>query len=80
MQEQTDLIASLKAELEKSKICVYEEKQTQKKLEKDTELATAELKDIQRAERLVRVDLEQITKQVYMTVKVWKYKIHTISI
>ena len=46
------------------KLKVYEEQSVQKKLEIDVEKVKAELIDVQRAERMVRVDMEQASKKV----------------
>ena len=64
MQDQQELITQLKQELEKSKLSLYEEKNVQKKISSEVDQVKAELLDIQRAERVVRVDLEQATKRV----------------
>ncbi|KAK3104566.1 hypothetical protein FSP39_005088 [Pinctada imbricata] len=64
MQDQQELITQLKQELEKSKLSLYEEKNVQKKIQSEVDGAKAELIDLQRAERVVRVDLEQATKRL----------------
>ena len=48
------------------KLKIYEEQSVQKKLEVDVEKVKAELLDVQRAERMVRVDMEQASKKVNM--------------
>lgn len=58
------MIDGLKEELQKSKTSIFEDKDLLKKLSNDVEISKAELLDVQRAERVVRVDLEQATKQV----------------
>lgn len=58
------MINSLKQELDKFKLTIYEEKDIQKKLQAEADQAKSEAQDMQRAERLVRVDLEQATKRV----------------
>jgi len=40
--------------------------QVQKKVEADLELSKAQFHDMERAERLVRVDLEQTSKKVFI--------------
>lgn len=64
MQEQEELINTLKQELEKSKVSIFDEKSQQKKLETQIDQLKSELSDIQRTERVVRIDLEQATKRV----------------
>lgn len=64
VQEQTDLVAALRDELEKSKASFLSEKDAQKKILADLEAAKAQVHDIQRSERVVRVDLEQSQKRV----------------
>lgn len=46
------------------KLKVYEEQSCQKKLEVDIEKVKSELVDVQRADRMVRVDMEQLSKKV----------------
>jgi len=58
------LINKLKEELEKTKLSVFEEKQLQKKQQIEADQISAELKDMQRTERQVRVDMEQATNRV----------------
>lgn len=64
MQEQEELINTLKQELEKSKVSIFDEKSQQKKLETQIDQLKSELSDIQRTERVVRIDLEQATKRL----------------
>lgn len=64
MQEQEELINTLKQELEKSKVNIFDEKSQQKKLETQIDQLKSELSDVQRTERVVRIDLEQATKRV----------------
>ena len=64
MQEQEELISTLKQELEKSKVSIFDEKSQQKKLETQIDQLKSELSDVQRTERVVRIDLEQATKRV----------------
>lgn len=64
MQEQEELINTLKQELEKSKVSIFDEKSQQKKLETQIDQLKSELSDVQRTERVVRIDLEQATKRV----------------
>lgn len=64
MQEQEELISTLKQELEKSKVSIFDEKSLQKKLETQIDQLKSELSDVQRTERVVRIDLEQATKRV----------------
>ncbi|KAJ8320668.1 hypothetical protein KUTeg_002255 [Tegillarca granosa] len=45
-------------------LTIYEEKDIQKKLQAEADQAKSEAQDMQRAERLVRVDLEQATKRL----------------
>ncbi|XP_022340674.2 forkhead-associated domain-containing protein 1-like isoform X1 [Crassostrea virginica] len=64
MQEQEELISTLKQELEKSKVSIFDEKSLQKKLETQIDQLKSELSDVQRTERVVRIDLEQATKRL----------------
>ncbi|XP_048767224.2 forkhead-associated domain-containing protein 1-like isoform X2 [Ostrea edulis] len=64
MQEQQELINTLKQELEKSKVSIFDEKSQQKKLETQIDQLKSELSDVQRTERVVRIDLEQATKRL----------------
>lgn len=64
VQEQQELIDSLREELEKTKSSLFQEKDVQRKLQSSIDEAKAQAQDLERAERLVRVDLEQITKKV----------------
>lgn len=64
LHDQNEVINSLKQELDKFKLTIYEEKDIQKKLQAEADQAKSEAQDMQRAERLVRVDLEQATKRV----------------
>ncbi|XP_059145230.1 forkhead-associated domain-containing protein 1-like [Physella acuta] len=63
VQEQTDLVAALREELDKSKASFLSEKEAQKKILADLEAAKVQVHDIQRSERVVRVDLEQSQKR-----------------
>lgn len=79
MQEQEELINTLKQELEKSKVSIFDEKSQQKKLETQIDQLKSELSDIQRTERVVRIDLEQATKRVGLlspTLPMFYYILH----
>ncbi|XP_060586593.1 forkhead-associated domain-containing protein 1-like isoform X3 [Ruditapes philippinarum] len=62
-QEQQTLIDSLREELEKTKSALFAEKDVQRKLQQDVDAAKADAQDLERAERVVRVDLEQMSKK-----------------
>ncbi|KAL4221029.1 Forkhead-associated (FHA) phosphopeptide binding domain 1 [Mactra antiquata] len=63
VQDQQTLIDNLRVELEKTKTSLFEEKDLQRKLQVKVDEAKNEAQDLQRAERLVRVDFEQSTKK-----------------
>lgn len=58
------MIDSLREELEKTKKALFDEKDVQRKLQVKVDEAKAEAQDLERAERVVRVDLEQCSKKV----------------
>lgn len=58
------MIDSLREELEKTKSSLFQEKDVQRKLQTSIDEAKAQAHDLERAERLVRVDLEQVNKKV----------------
>jgi len=58
------LIDSLREELEKTKTSLFTEKDIQRKMQTQVDEAKGQSQDLERAERLVRVDLEQSTKKV----------------
>ena len=64
VQEQQTLIDSLREELEKTKVSLFDEKEVQRKLQLALDQAKTETQDLERAERVVRVDLEQSSKKV----------------
>jgi len=64
VQEQQELIDSLREELEKTKTSLFTEKDIQRKMQTQVDEAKGQSQDLERAERLVRVDLEQSTKKV----------------
>ena len=64
VQEQQTLIDSLREELEKTKVSLFDEKDVQRKLQVALDQAKTEAQDLERAERVVRVDLEQSSKKV----------------
>ena len=64
VQEQQTLIDSLREELEKTKVLLFDEKDIQRKLQLALDQAKTETQDLERAERVVRVDLEQASKKV----------------
>ena len=64
VQEQQTLIDSLREELEKTKVSLFNEKDIQRKLQLALDQAKTETQDLERAERVVRVDLEQASKKV----------------
>ncbi|XP_052213963.1 forkhead-associated domain-containing protein 1-like isoform X2 [Dreissena polymorpha] len=61
--EQQTLIDSLREELEKTKTTLFAEKDVQRKLQGLIDEAKSQAQDLERAERLVRVDLEQLSKK-----------------
>ena len=66
VQEQQTLIDSLREELEKTKVSLFDEKEVQRKLQLALDQAKTETQDLERAERVVRVDLEQSSKKVLL--------------
>lgn len=58
------MIDSLREELEKTKSSLFAEKDVQRKLQQSVDQAKADAQDLERAERVVRVDLEQMSKKV----------------
>lgn len=64
------MIDSLREELEKTKSSLFAEKDVQRKLQTSVDQAKAEAQDLERAERVVRVDLEQISKKVRYSIAV----------
>ena len=58
------MIDSLREELEKTKVSLFDEKEVQRKLQLALDQAKTESQDFERAERVVRVDLEQASKKV----------------
>ena len=64
MGEQTSIIAALKLELEKVKKESHEAVREQARIQKDFDANRALMLDLERAERMVRVDLEQGSKRV----------------
>lgn len=63
IQEQTELIAALRDELEKSKTLILSETDAKQKIQSDLDTARTQVHDVQRTERMVRVDLEQSQKR-----------------
>ncbi|BFZ23626.1 hypothetical protein BsWGS_26664 [Bradybaena similaris] len=59
LQEQLDIITGLRAELDRSKSEILSERENQRKISSDLDSMRAQLQDVQRTERVVRVDLEQ---------------------
>lgn len=64
LQEQLDIITGLRAELDRSKSEILSERENQRKLSSDLDSVRAQLQDVQRTERVVRVDLEQTQQKV----------------
>ncbi|KAK2175101.1 hypothetical protein NP493_750g01052 [Ridgeia piscesae] len=64
MKEKCDLIASLKEELEKVQEAERQEKASQRKLQTELDQCSTKAQDLERAERLVRVDLEKVSKRI----------------
>ena len=64
MEDQTEIISSLKAELEKVRSSAAEEKEAQKKLQKEFDATKAKLKDIERVELQAQVDMKQVSDKV----------------
>lgn len=64
LQEQLDIITGLRAELDRSKSEIFSERENQRKLSSDLDNVRAQLQDVQRTERVVRVDLEQTQQKV----------------
>ena len=60
------MIDSLREELEKTKVSLFDEKEVQRKLQLALDQAKTETQDLERAERVVRVDLEQSSKKVLL--------------
>lgn len=67
IQEQVDLITSLKQEVEKLGRGMTESSQAEKKMQTDLDQTKVKFQDMERAERLVRVDLEQSSKRVRLS-------------
>ncbi|CAG5124562.1 unnamed protein product [Candidula unifasciata] len=63
LQEQLDIISGLRGELDKSKSELLYERELQRKLISDLDSVKVQLQDVQRSERVVRVDLEQMQKR-----------------
>lgn len=63
-KQQEDFIASQAEEINKLKQTMSEEREEKKKMQADLGQVRFELDDITRAERMVRVDMEQATKQM----------------
>ncbi|CAE1164481.1 unnamed protein product [Acanthosepion pharaonis] len=63
-KQQEDFIASQAEEINKLKQTLSEEREEKKKMQADLGQVRFELDDITRAERMVRVDMEQATKQM----------------
>ena len=64
MGEQTSIIAALKLELEKTKKESQDAVREQARIQKEFDANRALMLDLERAERMVRVDLEQGSKRV----------------
>lgn len=64
VQDQQMLIDSLREELEKTKVSLFQEKDVQRKLQIDLDHAKNAAHDLERAERVVRVDMEQCSKKL----------------
>ncbi|XP_052820992.1 forkhead-associated domain-containing protein 1-like isoform X2 [Mya arenaria] len=63
VSDQQTLIDNLRVELEKTKASLFQEKDVQRKLQSSLDEAKSQAQDLERAERLVRVDLEQVSKK-----------------
>ncbi|KAL8571126.1 hypothetical protein ACOMHN_010587 [Nucella lapillus] len=61
--DQFNLITSLREELENLKTSVFEEKDARKRLQSEADSNRSQFLDVQRTERVVRVDLEQTQKR-----------------
>ena len=55
---------ALKEELESMKNSLFEEKETKRKLQAEADASQSKFLDMQRSERVVRVDLEQLQRTV----------------
>ena len=73
-------MTSQNEEINKLKQSLSEEREEKRKIQADLGQVRFELDDITRAERMVRVDMEQTTKQVNITLLLWfQIKEYTIT-
>ena len=71
--EQTSIIAALKLELEKTKKESQDAVREQARIQKEFDANRALMLDLERAERMVRVDLEQGSKRVRLITSLWLF-------
>ncbi|XP_067659401.1 forkhead-associated domain-containing protein 1-like [Haliotis asinina] len=64
VSEQLNLIGSLREELDKTKQMLFESKDVHRKLQGEVDAAKSQFLDMQRTERVVRVDMEQSSKRL----------------
>ncbi|XP_046360042.2 forkhead-associated domain-containing protein 1-like isoform X3 [Haliotis rufescens] len=64
VSEQLNLIGSLREELDKTKQMLFESKDVHRKLQGEVDAAKSQFVDMQRTERVVRVDMEQSSKRL----------------
>ena len=65
--EQTSVMSELRAELERVRRVSADAVAEQTRLQKELDSAKASVQDLERSERLVRVDLEKASKRVMLT-------------
>ncbi|XP_046562957.1 forkhead-associated domain-containing protein 1-like [Haliotis rubra] len=64
VSEQLNLIGSLREELDKTKQMLFESEDVHRKLQGEVDAAKSQFLDMQRTERVVRVDMEQSSKRL----------------
>lgn len=69
VQQHAETIEAMKQEMEKMRLMVFEATDKLKKAQNEADTAKAQYVDIERTERTVRVDLEQVSKKVELQMK-----------